>query len=92
MNSKAKGNRNELKTVHLLKSIGYTCTKSGGSLGIWDVIALHPTHMRLIQVKSNDPPGPAEREKLMLHRAPMGASKEIWIWVDRESRPKVEVL
>lgn len=90
--NKRKGSRQELRTVHLLEAIGYSCCKAGGSLGAWDIVAVHPTHVRLVQVKSNRPPGAAEMETLRAFRAPPGASKEVWVWRDREKRPVVEIL
>lgn len=92
MNPKAKGSRVERECVHLLESLGYSVTKAGGSLGCWDLVAIHPTHTRLIQVKSNRKPAPAERERLQLFRAPPGHSKEIWIRKDGYRVPVVEVL
>jgi len=48
--SKAKGSRAERKAIKLLEADGYVCTKAGGSLGIFDVIALGPNAVRCVQV------------------------------------------
>lgn len=54
MNTKAKGNRQEHRSMQLLESPGYCCTKSGASLGVFDVVAIGPTDVVLLQCKSND--------------------------------------
>lgn len=92
MNTKAKGSRNERKTKHLLESIGYSCCKAGASLGAWDIIASHPTHIRFIQVKSNRRPCKLEMETMTNFRNPPGSSKELWVWMDGEKMPLVEIL
>jgi Holliday junction resolvase len=35
MNAKAKGARAERRAMKLLASLGYICTKAGGSLGLF---------------------------------------------------------
>lgn len=62
---KRKGARRELQAVKLLEHNGYLVTKAGGSLGAFDIIAVGKTHDRLIQVKSNRPPGKTERDNLV---------------------------
>lgn len=52
MNSKAKGARAERRAMRLLEAAGYCCTKAGGSLGLFDVIAVGARDVRLVQVKS----------------------------------------
>ena len=37
MNSKAKGSRNEHRSMALLEAAGYRCTRAAASLGAWDV-------------------------------------------------------
>jgi hypothetical protein len=90
--NKRKGSRNELKTKKLLESIGYDCCKAGGSLGIWDIIASHQTHTRYIQVKSNRPPPPVEREQMEDWKPPPYSSKELWVWKDGKRWPEVTIL
>ena len=48
--SKAKGSRAERKAIKFLEADGYVCTKAGGSLGVFDVIALGPNAVRCLQV------------------------------------------
>ena len=66
MNCKAKGSRRERQARKILETAGYHVVKAGGSLGTFDLIALGPRGARLVQVKSNEKPRPAERERLDL--------------------------
>lgn len=54
-NRKASGTRKERDLIHLLESEGYECTRSGASLGRYDVIAImrkgDHCHSLWIQVK-----------------------------------------
>lgn len=86
-NTKRKGSRNERRTIRLLEGAGYVCTKAGGSLGVWDVIAIGPTDIVLVQVKSNAWPGSVEMEALRLFRAPPNARKLVHRWRDRQRMP-----
>jgi len=90
--SKAKGSRNERKTIRLLEALGYVCTKAGGSLGMFDVIALGRDGIKAIQVKSNRWPGSIEMETLELIMLHPIISKEIWRWDDYAREPKVKIL
>lgn len=79
--AKRKGARRELQTIAALTKGGWLCTKAGGSLGIFDVIALRNESYRAIQVKSNKPPPPVERKAI--EDAPIARNaKEIWVWKD----------
>jgi len=53
MNKKAKGNRNEYKTMRLLEAVGYECFRMAASKGAFDVIAVSQTDVLLVRVKSN---------------------------------------
>ncbi|MCP4900197.1 MAG: hypothetical protein GY906_24765 [bacterium] len=65
MNAKAKGARSERKVRAQLEADGWHVVKSGGSLGLWDLVALHPTgKVRLVQVKTNRKPPKKEMKKL----------------------------
>ena len=92
MNRKRKGSRNELKTKRYLeKEAGYQCTKAGGSLGAWDLIAIDRQGVLLVQVKSNRMPGPKERKRLQDFVAPdrPAVRKVIYIWIDHARKPAV---
>ena len=92
MNAKAKGSRREHQARKILETAGYYVLKAGGSLGIWDLVALGPACVRLVQVKSNEKPRPAERERLELLPCLPYASKEVWVFHDRHREPAIEVL
>lgn len=89
VNGKAKGSRNERKTMRLLESAGYQCTKSGASLGCWDVLGIGKTDFVCVQVKSNRLPSPAEREVLQAFPCPPNTKKLIHVWEDRKKLPRV---
>jgi hypothetical protein len=92
MNSKAKGSRRERQAVQMLKDQGYSCTRSGASLGAWDIVAIGPNDVRLVQCKSNRWPSKEEIHKMELFPVPPGCRKEIWRWNDYERRPQIEVV
>ena len=54
MNTKAKGNRSEYKSIRLLEAAGYACTRAAASLGVWDIIGVGSQDIILLQVKSNE--------------------------------------
>lgn len=89
MNSKRKGNRNEYRTMRMLEALGYACCRSAASLGVWDIIAIGPTDIVLVQVKSNAWPGSVEMEQLTLFKAPPNCRKLVHRWRDRQRTPDV---
>ena len=94
MNTKAKGNRLEYKTIKLLKSMGYQCMRSAASLGPFDIIATNRLGIRCIQVKANAWPGPVEREGLRAaaKELPPNALIECWRWNDNAREPIIKHL
>ena len=92
MNTKAKGTRNEHKTMKYLERHHYACTRSAASLGLWDVIAIRADNVMVIQVKSNCWPGSEEMEALELFECPKCVSREVWRWDDYARHPKVRRL
>jgi Holliday junction resolvase len=52
MNAKRKGSRNERRSIALLESCGYRCTRSAASLGGWDIIGIGSKDVVLVQVKT----------------------------------------
>ena len=90
MNKKAKGNRNEYKTMRLLESIGYECFRMAASKGAFDVIAVSPTDVLLVQVKSNRPPSAFETETIKNFECPANARKLVHVWHDRKRLPIVK--
>lgn len=92
MNSKRKGTRTEHKARRILEAAGYTVLKAGGSLGLFDLVALGSTDVRCVQVKCNGYCSAAEREQLQLLVVAPNVSKEIWRFKDRVKAPLIERL
>ena len=93
--SKRKGSRQELRTRHFLENLGYNCTKSSASLGLFDIIAISRKEVKLSQVKSNRMPPREEMEALKEFAedsCPDVCTIEIWIWKDRVRLPIVKIL
>jgi len=89
MNAKAKGTRNEHRSMRLLEAAGYRCTRAAASLGTWDVIGISATDVVLVQVKSSSWPGSVEMEGLEEFHAPFNARKLIHRWRPRQRTPDV---
>jgi Holliday junction resolvase len=87
--AKRKGARNERRSMALLEAAGYRCTRAAASLGAWDVIAIGPTDVVLVQVKTRDWPSAAEMEVLREFPAPPNARKLVHRWRDGQRRPDV---
>ena len=93
--SKAKGRRYEHKAKRLLEAAGYTVARPGASLGVFDLWALGPVDIRLVQVKGGIRPycRPLEREAMALAVAPPNASREIWkFYRGRRGGPIIEIV
>ncbi len=63
-NAKAKGTKNEHKTIRLFEAAGYACMRAGASLGVFDVICVGSQDIVLVQCKTNRWASPAECEKV----------------------------
>lgn len=92
MSSKAKGTRNEHRSIRLLESAGYQCTRAAASLGAWDIIGIGSIDVVLVQVKTRDWPGTVEMETLKLFQAPPFARKLVHRWRHRQRLPDVREL
>lgn len=90
--SKRKGNRNEHRSMALFESAGYSCTRSGGSLGAWDFIGIGSRDIVLCQVKTRDWPGLAEMETLKNFVCPVICRKIVHRWRDYQRKPDVREL
>lgn len=88
--SKAKGARNERRSMAILEAAGYRCTRAAGSLGAWDVIGIGRTDIVLCQVKTRDWPSTVEMEALRDFQAPPNARKIVHRWRDRQRLPDVK--
>ena len=91
-NSKQKGNRNEHRSMARDRAAGALVLRAGGSLGLFDYIALFPDYVRLVQVKSNRWPGKTEMEALSTFRPPHYGRKIIERWDDYAREPKVKEI
>jgi Holliday junction resolvase len=89
MNTKQKGNRNERRSMSLLESCGYRCTRAAASLGVFDIIAVGSTDIVLCQVKTRDWPGAVEMEAIRDFPAPANARKLVHRWRARQRVPDV---
>jgi len=78
--------------MQLLEAAGYACTRAAASLGVFDVVAIGPVDIRLVQVKAGDrcQLRPIEREQIAAFTAPSNASKEVWKFYDRRREPVIE--
>lgn len=63
-----------------LARLGYRCTRSGSSLGCWDLVGVSPLHVVLVQVKTNRWPGTVEMRELRDFQVPPGVQKLIHRW------------
>lgn len=91
-NAKAKGARNERRSIAVLEAAGYRCTRAAASLGAWDIIGIGATDIALVQVKTRDWPGFEEREILAEFPAPANCRKLVHRWRDRQRLPDVMEL
>ena len=93
MKCKRKGSRAERRCMGILEAAGYVCTRAGGSLGVFDVIALGPHDVRCIQVKAGGKYlSGLEREVIQGLKVPGNVSRECWRFPDRAREPLIEVL
>lgn len=92
MSAKAKGTRNEHRSIAILEAAGYRCTRAAASLGAWDIVGIGSTDIVLVQVKTRDWPGSAETETLRDFPAPPNARKLLHRWRARQRRPDVKEL
>jgi Holliday junction resolvase len=92
VNAKRKGTKNEHKAIKFLEASGYSCTRSAGSLGIFDIVAIGVMGIRLVQVKTNRDAPLYEREQIKMFLVPTGVTKEIWIYKDYSRAPIINII
>jgi Holliday junction resolvase-like predicted endonuclease len=94
MNTNAKGARAERRAREALAARGFLVTRAAGSLGLWDLIALHENGAVLcVQVKCNRGPRAGERKAMVAFaRRFARVTCEVWLYADRQKAPEVEVL
>jgi len=86
-----RGRSREYKVIEMLRQQGYYATRSAGSHGLFDVIAIGPHDFLLIQVKLECKPTSQERQALEEFQAPPNAFKELWVFRNR-MKPTIERL
>lgn len=91
-NCKAKGTRNEHRSMAVLEAAGYRCSRSAGSLGAWDLFGIGRTDVVLCQVKTRDWPGAVEMETLRMFDVPPNCRKLLHRWRDRQRLPDVKEI
>jgi len=90
-----RGHDKERQCVRELTARGYEAIRSAGSKKTWDVIAVGPYDVKLIQCKrmkwtKNPTPSALAPKAVMeqMRRAPAPKNtvvqKELWTWVDRK--------
>ena len=93
-NNKFKGAKRERLVKSQLEAQGWCVTKGAGSLGVFDLIAINPdvNTALCIQVKSNNPPAPRERDQILAFLVPSYVQKLVWIVSDGKPRqPRIYV-
>ena len=90
-NAKAKGNRNEHRSIRLLETQGYRCTRAAASLGDWDIVGIG-ADVVLVQTKSNRWPRSDEMKRLRAFPVPAGVRKLLHRWRDRVRVPDIREL
>ncbi len=87
--AKRKGTRNEHRSMAVLEASGYRCVRSGGSLGVFDLVGFCAVSIVLVQVKTNAWPGLLEIEAMREFQVPYGVHKLIHRWDDRSHLPMI---
>ena len=93
MNTARKGSRAEHRCMRILTAAGYLCTRAAASLGMFDVVAIGATDIRLVQVKSGTARlSGLEREQITGLVVPGCVSKEYWRYPPGNRAPVIERL
>ena len=90
MSPRAKGTRNEQRSIALLERAGYYCVRSHLSAGIFDLVGIGATDIVLVQVKTTNWPYSAEMEALQAFQAPANTKKLVHRYRDRIDLPDVK--
>lgn len=91
--SARSGARAERRARRILEAAGYIVTRAAGSRGLWDLVAIGPRDIRLVQVKAGTARlSPVEREQLQSATVPPNASREYWRFPPRARAPIIETL
>lgn len=92
MTNYERGRRYEYKSIRLLEASGYECTRSAGSKGVADVIAVGKDAVLFVQIKVDCKPTPAEVEQFELFHCPPNCVKAFHLWRKGAREPIVKVI
>jgi Holliday junction resolvase len=93
VNAKMKGTRAERRCRDWLERDGYVTIRAAGSHGLFDMIAINPSVVRLITIKCGTARlSRAERADIASVPVPPTCSKEYWHVEDYARTPTIEVL
>jgi Holliday junction resolvase-like predicted endonuclease len=91
MNRKRKGTRKERQVKEMLERNGAFVVRSAGSFGPFDLVALWPDRVLLVQVKAGKGPSDREMQEMtsVLPTTSYTLSKQVWIFRAREKNPHI---
>lgn len=92
MTNYERGRRYEYKSIRLLETQGFECTRAAGSHGVADIIGFSAATIMLCQVKVDCNPTPAEREQFELFPVPTNCVKLFHLWRKGARAPIVKVI
>ena len=91
INTKEKESRRLRSVKKHLETIGFYVVLSRASLGLFDLVAMNPNGILLIQVKCGSWPDEAEEETIRLFdKCPKPYIKQVWRFDDRKVNPQVK--
>lgn len=90
MNAKAKGTRNEHRSMAIFEAAGYQTMRSAASEGPFDYHAWNGVHGVYVQVKTGRWPGSVEMEVLKACQVPPGSVKLVHRWMPRRRLPDIK--
>jgi hypothetical protein len=90
INAKAKGTRNEHRSMAYYERQGYLTMRSAASLSPWDFIAWTETDIIYCQVRSSRWPGSKEMEILQETMIPAWGRKVVHRWMPRKREPDIK--
>lgn len=94
MSHYARGRRYEYKAKERLEAMGYACTRSASSKGLWDVTAVAPGVVCLVQVKSQNPGAKSsykDKNFRLFEKLPVpnSVTKEVWVYTVGVGAPEI---
>jgi len=90
MNTKAKGSRNEHRSIRLLEAAGYEVIRAAASKGPFDLWGIGSKDIVLVQVKTRDWPSTVEMEEMRSFPCPPNCRKLVHRYRDRVRLPDVK--